>query len=345
MNHGVDDCVVCLGQFSDEQIILKCGHIFCFSCITNWFHSKNSSSCPTCRTIHTGTLFKCHNAIEIKTPILDCLAFFKFQKIPIRQVSNDMSKLGKCYYCSYLYGFEFECINTTTKELTLDNFCSKCSKCVCYDIETNKIIGDGDLFLKQLEFFSKDITEAYRYENDPINTKYVIINGHYDYNYYIMRNPLHYRYEYNTKGAPNFIPSNYDLIGLFYRKSDNELVHIIDNIMKNWNASEGHYMTIPTADRLYNIFRSSLKESSDHDFIINYFLKTIAPFVISYNKSEYFKIWMKHLAPSFDDENKLDIHAYVKYMYCLRNNVFKYAKWYNVEITKNMDFNELISNF
>ena len=43
------ECPICLEEFSytDKVILLKCCHLFCRSCFTQW--AKTSITCPLCR--------------------------------------------------------------------------------------------------------------------------------------------------------------------------------------------------------------------------------------------------------------------------------------------------------
>ncbi|GKT15957.1 E3 ubiquitin-protein ligase RFWD3 like protein [Aduncisulcus paluster] len=41
-------CPICYGPFN-EPSVLKCGHIFCTSCITQWLTSQSGKICPLCR--------------------------------------------------------------------------------------------------------------------------------------------------------------------------------------------------------------------------------------------------------------------------------------------------------
>jgi len=43
-------CGICLEENSENSLVLKCGHIFCKSCIYTWIiHKFYESSCPMCR--------------------------------------------------------------------------------------------------------------------------------------------------------------------------------------------------------------------------------------------------------------------------------------------------------
>lgn len=40
-------CTICINEISEEEGQLKCGHRFCFDCISNWV--KNVNTCPLCK--------------------------------------------------------------------------------------------------------------------------------------------------------------------------------------------------------------------------------------------------------------------------------------------------------
>lgn len=44
-------CLICLGLPSDP-VVTKCGHMFCYECLSYWllkYHSLGEGSCPTCK--------------------------------------------------------------------------------------------------------------------------------------------------------------------------------------------------------------------------------------------------------------------------------------------------------
>jgi len=57
MEHFIEEdlsmCVICFGDFCQLEstiIRLKCGHLYCKSCIYEWL--RQNSTCPNCRLIN-----------------------------------------------------------------------------------------------------------------------------------------------------------------------------------------------------------------------------------------------------------------------------------------------------
>jgi len=349
MNINNDECSICLGNLSIEQGLLTCGHYFCLSCITNWFSKSKNTLCPFCNQSHkNNNIYKCENASSIKTSILDCLAYLRFTYIPIKQISNDMEKLGTCLFCTHLCGFLFECISTETKEIQQEYFCSRCAKTVYYIPESQQIKGDVDVFLNRLEYFNSRITKAYSEDKDN-GFNYTQLEGHYDYNRYGMKDFRRYRYKCFTEGKPNFIPSNYELIHLFHRKSDNILKTIITNLFIGWDTEKGHYINSYDVDRLYMLLTSSIEDQFKSSDLMEHYFKTVGPFIISWNKCKDFQsaILKAIKVPAFgtitSDNSELNIQKCVKFIYCLRKGVFKHFVWgYNADYIHNSNFSNIL---
>jgi len=47
----IDECYICYEKFDKNIIVLKCGHVFCYKCISQWLfkHDDPYNTCPMCR--------------------------------------------------------------------------------------------------------------------------------------------------------------------------------------------------------------------------------------------------------------------------------------------------------
>lgn len=50
MNDNLINCTICLEEIKNKKE-LKCGHVYCKSCINKWFETNNI--CPICREVIT----------------------------------------------------------------------------------------------------------------------------------------------------------------------------------------------------------------------------------------------------------------------------------------------------
>lgn len=49
-NSTIDECCICLSEFTEAYGQLSdCNHVFCVTCIRDWFKNKTKKSCPVCR--------------------------------------------------------------------------------------------------------------------------------------------------------------------------------------------------------------------------------------------------------------------------------------------------------
>ena len=44
-----EECAICFSKIGDNSIILKCKHVFCYSCLEKWKETYNNSFCPMCK--------------------------------------------------------------------------------------------------------------------------------------------------------------------------------------------------------------------------------------------------------------------------------------------------------
>jgi E3 ubiquitin-protein ligase RNF5 len=61
------ECSICL-ETAKEPVITKCGHIFCWPCLYEWFESKgNQTTCPNCKNpIHKDDIIPIYTKDENK---------------------------------------------------------------------------------------------------------------------------------------------------------------------------------------------------------------------------------------------------------------------------------------
>lgn len=319
-----NNCTICF-RINEKQGLLDCGHFFCYDCIYEWF--KKNKNCPMCRKT-SSNIYPCANALHIRTSILDCLAFLKYELIPINISSSN--NVNRCFYCKTYYGYLHNCISTTTKKITKEFFCSHCSNRLSYNPINNKIKGDVEFFLNQIQNLNYKITGY---------TSKVTVS---------QNNTIIESYDINTIGKPNFIPSNYDLIEMFYRKTNDDLKLALNTIFQNWDVEKGHYINEYDAERLHNIFTSSIPDVYNCGDLMDFFAKKVGTFLIRWDKcTDFQNIYLKGMIHDGFGSQYLDIkpniELLIRFLYCLRRNIFKYLKWgYNTDHMLNSDFINII---
>ncbi len=133
------------------------------------------------------------------------------------------------------------------------------------------------------------------------------------------------------------LPSNYELLDYFYKKSHDKMKRSINRLMKKWN---GKYMNVEDADRFYGIVTSCLPDryTKDDIMVLEHLAHTIGPYVIRWKESTFLNKCLKGLygkifGYSFDPNQSVNIELYIKFIYGMRKGVFDHLNWYSNSYT------------
>lgn len=131
------ECSICLSEFPGKQGLLKCGHAFCYECISEWMETNNT--CPICRKEGPKKIVQLSSVPDV----LKCLNGLNFKYVFAEHINTKIEN-KKCYSCKNYYGTLCKCIDTHTLKFENICLCSHCAKMLIY--KDGDIIGDYGLF-------------------------------------------------------------------------------------------------------------------------------------------------------------------------------------------------------
>ena len=114
------ECSICL-ETAKEPVITKCGHIFCWPCLYEWFESKgNQTTCPNCKNpIHKDDIIPIYTKDENKN---NSKKGFDIPRPKAQRNSNNNNNNNNNFFSNSNFNFGFGFFPFSGFNINFNNF-------------------------------------------------------------------------------------------------------------------------------------------------------------------------------------------------------------------------------
>ena len=114
------ECSICL-ETAKEPVITKCGHIFCWPCLYEWFESKgNQTTCPNCKNpIHKDDIIPIYTKDENKN---NSKKGFDIPRPKAQRNNNNNNNNNNSFFTNSNFNFGFGFFPFSGFNINFNNF-------------------------------------------------------------------------------------------------------------------------------------------------------------------------------------------------------------------------------